>query len=266
MRKSATFCTVVVLMFLATSMSHALPSDNFNDNSIDTSLWNFYQDSPTILWLDETNQRLELRSTGVHNEAYADYYANAWGLSTTNDFSFKVDFQHSRISPAISGDQDWDFSIHLGLTKDWDNNVFLEAGYGVNPHNVIESHSFFYSATEINGFEVEKGEKDKTTDFGTLYMSYDANKDELNLSDTGYWATDAWVTITGLLQGKWGGDTVFPYIGGWSDGVVLNSGDAYLDNFIVDSGSVMVIPAPGSIALGAIAVGLVGWLRRRRTL
>jgi MYXO-CTERM domain-containing protein len=59
---------------------------------------------------------------------------------------------------------------------------------------------------------------------------------------------------------------VFPYIGGWSDGVVLNSGDAYLDNFVVDSGCVTVIPAPGSIALGAIAVGLVGWLRRRRTL
>lgn len=264
MRKLATFCTLVVLGFLATSMSHALPSDNFNDNSIDTSLWNFYQDSPAILWLDETNQRLELRSTGVHNEAYADYYANAWGFSTTNNFSFRIDFQHSRIPPAIPGDQDWDFSVHLGLTKDWDNNVFLEAGYGV--YQLYDSHSFFYCATEINGSEVEKGEKDKTTDFGTLYMSYDADQDELYLSDTGYWATYSWITIPGLLQGTWGGDTVLPYIGGWSDGVVLNSGDAYLDNFVVDSGCVAVIPAPGSITLGAIAVGIIGWLRRRRTL
>ena len=262
MRKSITISNVVVLMFLTTSVSHALPSDNFNDNSIDTSLWNLYQDSPTILWLDETNQRLELLSTGVHNEAYADYYANAWGFSTTNDFSFRVDFQHGQIPPAISGDTNWDFSVHLGLGKDWDNNVFLEAGYGV--YQVNDSHSFFYSATLINGSEVEKGEKDKTTDFGTLYMSYDANKDELYLSDTGYWATDAWITVPGLLQGTWGGNTVFPYIGGWSDGVVLNSGDAYLDNFIVDSGT--VVPVPTAVILGSIGLTLSGWLLKRKRM
>ncbi|MFA5251268.1 MAG: PEP-CTERM sorting domain-containing protein, partial [Phycisphaerae bacterium] len=143
---------------------------------------------------------------------------------------------------------------------DGDNYVSIEAGYGDAESG--STHSFFYCGVTINGAEFGKGEKYKTPDFGTMYISYDASEDELYLSDTGYWTDNVWVVISDLLQDTWGGSTVSPYIGGWAYGTPLASGDAYLDNFIVDNGEIEIVPEPATIAL--LGLGALSLIRRKK--
>lgn len=228
MRRLITICVVTAM----TSVVYALPSDNFNDNSMDTSLWNLYEDDHNNAWLDETTQRLEFRSTADANDTAALYIANDWGFLPTADFSFKVDFHYS----SLPG------SVLLGIRKDEENGaneVWLEAGYeeAANPYS-----AFFWDAI-ADGNQFDANEQLRSLDDGTLYISYDAATDDLYVSGSGYWADDAWDTISGLVQGAWGADMIRPLLGGCSGEAAgaLHSGVAYLDNFIVDSGTIVPI-------------------------
>jgi hypothetical protein len=101
---------------------------------------------------------------------------------------------------------------------------------------------YFWCDKDTDGNHVEESHKTRNQDDGTLYISYDASKDELYLSDSGYWAANAWVTIPGLLKGEWGSAVVKPFLGGsYVYNIALASGEAYFDNFVVDSGTIVPI-------------------------
>jgi hypothetical protein len=74
---------------------------------------------------------------------------------------------------------------------------------------------------------------------GTLYISYDAALDELYLSTTGPGSSQAWKTVSGLLQGLWGGAPLTVCVGGRASGITLTSGQAYLDDFVIETGNLI---------------------------
>ncbi len=81
----------------------------------------------------------------------------------------------------------------------------------------------------------------RSSTHGTFYISYDSILDRLYLSTNGYWrransSAGDWV-VSGLLRGRWSGKPVELLLGGIVQKATLPSGAAYLDNFVLDTGT-----------------------------
>ncbi|MHC4457275.1 MAG: InlB B-repeat-containing protein [Planctomycetota bacterium] len=202
-----------------------LPSDNFNDNRRNAIWRSSAEDYSKVAVVEDANQ-LNLNATGEAGYLIADYVANGWSFEPNGNFEIKADYHYSDVS-----EQDgW-----IGITIE-NNNGFISISAGSDS----SGRYFYYEKVADGNTAFEQTTRDSND--GTLYISYNASVDELYLSYTGYGSVNAWKTLSGLLQGQWASEPVSLAIGGGSDSVVLEAGEAYLDNFEVTTAIPIGLP------------------------
>ncbi len=238
--------------------------DDFNDNAQGPA-WTLIEDAPAVGWLDETNNRLEyrtLQSAGTPDALYLSNGPSGFALSTASDFQMKVDFSFG--TPTAMGTVGG-AGLDFGLGTDPSGIDSLSIGHGISWAPGLGTQRAFAYAYRINNVQTTLLPDFTLDTTGTLYISYNSGLDEVYLSHVGYGAGDADNTLSGLVQGDWGATQVLVGLGGRGGALQLDSGQAWLDNFVLTSGTVVAAPEPSVLALLALgSAGLVRAARRRR--
>jgi hypothetical protein len=249
--KTKVFVSMLLVVFGVYSDSYGDGNltENFDDNTMG-AVWGVadyaYNCEESSFTLSEINQRLEfsatlppLQSEEDENSCVEFYYSNQWWLDVNQDFAFKIDYHTNPISEGDCAE------VLLGIapsTQDVETlypYIYLSAG-------CCEGENYYWYEGEYNDWD----EVLRSTDNGTLYVSYVAATDTLYLGYEGYGAVNAWITLPGILKGQWGGVPIYVGFGGAAyDGATVTAGQFYLDNFVLDSGVVTQTTAiPGDIA------------------
>jgi len=201
--------------------------DTFDDN-LKGTMWRVLADDPNYCTMKEVNQRLELQATSEASMASAGLVSSGWRLAPTCDFSMKVDYHYDLMSYPGG----W---VGIGVTPDvtdpWERNASIGVG-------CADGYAHYWHRKQA-GFSVYSSSSQRTRTSGTFYISYNAGADELYLGLATYAADDAWSVLPGLLKAEWGSRPVFIWLAGGSDGLNVPSGRVYLDNLVVETGTIM---------------------------
>ncbi|MFO8009114.1 MAG: tectonin domain-containing protein [Candidatus Brocadiia bacterium] len=208
-------------------------TDDFSDNA-QGPVWALLEDAPADVWLAETQQRLEFRSDGSSAALEGAFYgSNGWTLDTAHDFAFKTDWS---FTASGSGAALIDLTI-VAAPPDGACSLGIMAGAdGSTDFALVNGDKFGQP-------DVEEAVT-RTSNQGTVYISYDAAADRASLSVNGYWRTTHdpdngdWV-YQGKVVGEWGAETVSVGIGGMAEAMAVGAGEAYADNFALDQGTVV---------------------------
>jgi hypothetical protein len=199
-------------------------ADDFEDGKPEP-LWHTPEPSGAAR-LQETNGRLEiLVPKGGDSVACLP---SGWTLDASQDFRLRVD---SRFTASDMG-EGW-VSIILTPSLDIPIGPHVEFTAGCLDCDPV------HGSTRADGLGFAIWWTARGSDNNTLYLSYDAAADELYLSYIGYGPANAWRTIAGLLKDRWAGGPLYVVLAGGSDGMEIKAGEAWLDNFAVDTGTIL---------------------------
>jgi len=203
-------------------------SDNFDDNRLGAN-WLLSGQDLTNCMLVEQNQRLELITTRKAKGTSTYCVGSDWRFDPTGDFSFRVDYHYS----AVTDEGGW---LFLGLAPDVNDlgGSSVKVGVGCD----ARSPYLWYEANAGTQSQLHSGARRQ--DDGTLYVSYEAAVNTLYLSDSGYGGANAKMTVAGLVRTSWAGVPLTMFLGGGASALEVTSGQAWLDNFTVDTGTLDV--------------------------
>jgi len=201
--------------------------DDFDDNE-QGRLWRAYAQDANTCRVIETNGRLELLTMRYTQNAFAGYIADSWRLSPKEDFALRVDF-HYDLRTLEKG------RISIGITPGEEDPRAERFDFGVGCADLYSN--YWYEVK--NGLAAQTAYVSRFAVDGVLYMSYDAVADALFIGDGGYGPGNAWMTVRDLLQGQWGGRPIYLYLGGSANRLQMTPGHAYLDNLVVEKGTVI---------------------------
>ncbi len=172
------------------------------------------------------------------NQRVSDYMTGVYGSSVTGTDGWVI-------NNALSG-VDW-----LGNDGQW----LRTRAEGAVPWDFEISFDTVPITSASGDFYVFVG-----TDADFTITAYDSSYgDRETPSASALVTSQSWNPGTGAWEGSF--DLSFG-----SPVSLLVFSDGGYDDVAIDDLTVTPIPAPGAILLGSIGVGLVGWLRRRRTL
>ena len=250
----------LALILPATARAASAVDDDFADGAR-APQWALLQDDPADLSLAERNGRLEVLATqggDPNNDAlYLSDGPAGFRLSTAADFSVALNYNFGAFQSG--GGFGSALALDFGVGRDLEGTDSAAIGFGrVGGFPLPFALAVLHRTDDVQT-------TDATTfplfSSGTFLLAYDAAGDDLTLGLDGQAPL---FTLADTVRGVWGADSLYLSFGARGSGYALASGDAFVDNFAVRSGSLILVPEPASV--GLIGLAALGLVRRRNIL